>query len=206
MEEPQVRPAITVGGGGWLRVHDRDRGVTAFVRMDRAPDGRLYPGAMTVQAQEPDDSRVRPLRGVDLRAFPLAYIEAQANGDLREQILDRLDDKISLVFQPKDDAAGTTEPPTYTATATSTLPALGQAAAGGRPDGGLRLTVPETRPYPDEFYREVAAAYIWFARTTKRPAAEIAERAGAPVKTVHGWVGEARKRGHLAPGRRGKAG
>ena len=39
-----------------------------------------------------------------------------------------------------------------------------------------------------------------------RPAARIAEANRVPLKTVHGWVAEARKRKLLPPGRQGKAG
>jgi hypothetical protein len=66
----------------------------------------------------------------------------------------------------------------------------------GRPDG----------TDPDGFYAEVARAYIEYARQTRAPAPEIAREAGVPAGTARGWVKEARRRGHLRPGRKGKAG
>lgn len=59
---------------------------------------------------------------------------------------------------------------------------------------------------PDGFYRAVAAHYRAHAALSGKPAARMAEAAGVPVTTVHRWVREARLRGHLPPGRQGKAG
>ncbi|MFF2215028.1 hypothetical protein [Streptomyces antibioticus] len=66
-----------------------------------------------------------------------------------------------------------------------------------RPPGG-RLT--------DDFLEEVADAYRWFTEARRPPAPAIAETADVPVRTVHRWVYEARKRGILPPARAGRAG
>lgn len=70
---------------------------------------------------------------------------------------------------------------------------------------------PLGRPGPDperldDFYLRVAEAYSSAAETSGRPAAVLAEENDVPVGTVHRWVREARRRGHLGPGRRGVAG
>jgi hypothetical protein len=68
---------------------------------------------------------------------------------------------------------------------------------------------PLTRPDgsdPDAFSRRVADAYSDAIQTTSRPATVLAEEAGVPVGTVHRWVLEARRRGHLPPARKGRAG
>lgn len=68
---------------------------------------------------------------------------------------------------------------------------------------------PITRPDgsdPDGFYRRVATAYLQYAVETKAPARAIAEEAQVPVTTVHRWVREARMRGFLRPGRKGRVG
>jgi hypothetical protein len=60
---------------------------------------------------------------------------------------------------------------------------------------------------PDGFYGLVAEAYREYATTTGRAAAAaIAAEAGVPVTTVHRWVREARRRGHLPPGKQGRTG
>jgi hypothetical protein len=66
----------------------------------------------------------------------------------------------------------------------------------GRPDG----------TDPDRFYALVAAAYREYAPQTRAPAVEIAREAAVPVGTARVWVREARRRGKLPPGRKGKAG
>lgn len=66
------------------------------------------------------------------------------------------------------------------------------------PPAGGRLTV--------EFLTAVADAYRWFADRGQAPSPGIAEQTGAPVRTVHRWVLEARKRGILPPARTGRAG
>lgn len=65
--------------------------------------------------------------------------------------------------------------------------------------------IPEP-PYHDDFYRRVAASYSALARQVPNPAAELAEENELPVTTVHTWVKQARRRGFLPPGRKGKAG
>lgn len=66
--------------------------------------------------------------------------------------------------------------------------------------------VPDSRPYPDEFYRDVAAAYRAHAMHHRNPSAMIADASGVPITTVHRWVRIARRRGFLPPGQPGKVG
>ena len=69
------------------------------------------------------------------------------------------------------------------------------------------LTRPDGRD-PEGFYARVAVAYRDYTLHLRgrAPAIEIAREAGVPVGTVHGWIREARRRGFLPPGRKGKAG
>lgn len=166
----------------------------AYVRVDLDGDGRLYPGVVLMQAHA--GRKVRALRGADLRTFPLAAVEAQANGELRDQILAGLATKVDVRFAAADGGLSAA-PPGTRGTIKGDARSLRQM---------LRPKVPDTRPYPDEFYAEIANAYTYLASSSRRPAAQIAEVFGVPTKTVHRWVTEARKRGHLAPGRKGKAG
>lgn len=59
---------------------------------------------------------------------------------------------------------------------------------------------------PDEFSNRVAWYYRVFAASSPRPAKDIADHSHVPVATVRGWIREARLRGKLPPGKRGKAG
>jgi hypothetical protein len=68
-----------------------------------------------------------------------------------------------------------------------------------------RLKVPETRPYPAEFYKEVAAQYSLLETRRSDPAAIMAEANNKSVLTIDRWVREARRRGFLPQGQRGGA-
>jgi len=69
----------------------------------------------------------------------------------------------------------------------------------------VKLSRPDGRN-PDAFYEAVAAHYRWHAAVSPKPAARMAEASNVPVSTVHRWIREARLRGFLPPGKRGKAG
>jgi hypothetical protein len=66
------------------------------------------------------------------------------------------------------------------------------------------LDIPDAPPYPEKFYREVARVYSRLSKYTHRPAEELAQAHDVPVRRVHGWIKEARQRGYLGAGRRGK--
>lgn len=78
------------------------------------------------------------------------------------------------------------------------LPVIKQAErpALTRPDG----------TDPDGFAQRVADAYREYVMQTRSPALKIAEEAGVPVATVRSWIREARRRGKLPEGRKGRAG
>jgi hypothetical protein len=58
---------------------------------------------------------------------------------------------------------------------------------------------------PEDFSRLVAQHYTLWAKVVPNPAANMADRAGSKVSTVHSWIREARLRGLLPPAKRGKA-
>jgi hypothetical protein len=68
-----------------------------------------------------------------------------------------------------------------------------------------KLTRPDGTD-PDGFAERVAAAYREYVMETRSPAPKIAEEAGVPVGTARGWIKEARRRGKLPQGHKGKAG
>ncbi|HEY6798594.1 MAG TPA: hypothetical protein VI248_28280 [Kineosporiaceae bacterium] len=57
----------------------------------------------------------------------------------------------------------------------------------------------------DDFYRRVADAYNEVMTRTRAVAPVLAEEAGVPARTIHRWVAEARRRGFLPPGQKGRA-
>ncbi len=148
------------------------------------------PGAQTfVREVEVDGRQVlsgirvevdgRPLRSIDLHAVPLTAIEHALNDPLRRAV-------IAGVGGPSSRAEAV------------------RAAAAHR--ASLDVNAPTGRPYPDDFYRRVAAAYNALVSAGRSPAPALAEANSVPVTTVHGWTREARRRGALPPARKGKAG
>lgn len=90
----------------------------------------------------------------------------------------------------------------------------------GIAERALRASFPEdeARPAParprrgrppkdDAHYREIALLYLEAMRAEpRRPIEWMAAKNGHASSTVRGWVSEARKRGFLSPGQRGKGG
>lgn len=76
----------------------------------------------------------------------------------------------------------------------------------GLPAGKIpQIKAPEGR-LTDEFLGDVAEAYRWLTDAKKAPAPAISEMTNVPVRTVHRWIYEARKRNILPPARPGRAG
>lgn len=165
---------------GWHEWHD-----------DTVPD-RWVEGAspsVRVRLGEGDDGRLHlvemhvgaagQLSAELLRSIPVGRIEAAANAQLH----------------PSAPEAGEG-------------PAAGIGAGPGslRLPDELRIGDAPGRGYPDMFYGAVAATYRLLAAASPRPVADLAGANEVPVTTAQRWVKEARRRGHLAPGRPGKAG
>jgi hypothetical protein len=69
-----------------------------------------------------------------------------------------------------------------------------------------QLRVPTTNPKPPSFYKQVAAVYTRLAAQSHRPVVELAEANAVPWSTAQRWVKEARRRGFLPPGQKGRRG
>lgn len=76
----------------------------------------------------------------------------------------------------------------------------------GLPAGKIPEIKPPSGRLTDEFLGDVAEAYRWLTDAKRPPAPAISEMSGVPVRTVHRWIYEARKRGILPPARAGRAG
>ncbi|WP_130445345.1 hypothetical protein [Kribbella rubisoli] len=69
----------------------------------------------------------------------------------------------------------------------------------------LKIKDPGTRRRPDDFYRQVAEAYLAQASISDQAARDLAEANAVPVSTAHRWLKEARNRGLLKmPGQGGE--
>jgi hypothetical protein len=80
--------------------------------------------------------------------------------------------------------------------------------AGSVPEEAASSREPLGKPSGDgnpEFYARVATAYRNYSEQSNRPAVHIAAEAGVPAATARRWINEARKRGLLEPGQRGRA-
>lgn len=167
--------------GDWYEWRERHRlfgDVQLRVRVEAHDDGRLGLAELRVIGQPTSEL---------LRAIPLGRMEAAANAQLTV-----VDDHIEPTPPRRR------RPPNVTVTTND----LGWDMPVAPPV----LRSASTRGRPDAFYREIATRYRVFARTSRRPAIDIAEKYGVPVTTAHRWIREARRRGYLPPGRPGKAG
>ena len=170
--------------GGWVlfRLDSGLSGALRFVRDDRS---RLRPSQLVT------DHRDGGLGGSDLREFPLGQLEAVANGELRDELLRLMDRPVVPVWRR------------HNGRYRDELPAIAHSETW---EPNLTLAVPRTRPYPEDFWGDVAIVYQRAAASSSRPAVAIAEANEVPVRQVHRWVAEARDRGHLPPATRGRAG
>jgi hypothetical protein len=135
------------------------------------------PGRWVVDAVQFADFRVTAR---DLRDFPLGKVEAWVNQLAQQGLVDVLNAKMSDTVQFAVEGEATWVPK---------LPAAPARGAKG-----------------DDFYRFVGEVYGKAAVVSTRPAAELAKAWEVPVTTVHRWIREARRRGHLPPAEPGRRG
>jgi hypothetical protein len=177
----EANSAIKVGSSGWIAYANAEHPTWILARLAEGEDGRLIVVELRLAGE-------RIHSGV-LRRVPISKLEMAVNYAPGVAELVR---------------AGLDRPP---------LPELEAHAVaswepfqpGKRPLTVPRLEIPRGRK-SDDFYRRVAEIYAQLVPLTRRPAADMAEAAGAPAVTVHRWIAEARKRGFLPPAERGRRG
>jgi len=172
----------------------------------------------------------RPIDSTMLQQLRLVSVEAYVNRpEVRERVLDYVNQPPNnprhqhlleaLTSEPpiSQDAVVHPQPAVARAEALDATVKIGQAAETdtAQPIGPRKVyrlgtavdfsSAPPGRK-PDWFYQEVANQYGHLVATSNRPAAEMAEIHGLPITTVHRWVKEARRRGFLGPGRKGRRG
>lgn len=172
------------GRGGWFAYLDTNVIPTpVFVRV-REDGERLAIAAVLLE--DPDEA----LTSTRLRQVPLGRIEGAVAGSaevLRARLHDTDGDPLAELRAVMADIARARP----AAQPSTKMKPLGRPPAAG---GG------------DEFYSRVAFAYMALAAVSRSPAADLAKQSDVPVGTVHRWIREARRRGLLSAGRKGKVG
>jgi hypothetical protein len=202
---------LSVGNGGWVRFDESDDSGdrTTYARF-ALKRGRLG----LVEVYLPHCTGVR-----DLRAVPLAEIEAAVNAPkMSRSLVARLDVAGPLLNVAASHFAttfskvrGKTWVTEMMASQTGGVPAVAAVRPRARravtpePISAV-LDVPASRPYGDDFYRQVASVYSALSARVRNPASVIADANAVPVTTAHRWVKQARERGFLGAGQQGKRG
>lgn len=185
---------------GWIRLTETSGGPTVYLQFERSgPPGQERFDMQSVVMEKGDEDT---LSGRTWRRVPFSELEMylklpQVTGDLTAPC--------DVPPPSLDSLAEYFDATAHLVTAKGTIP--GRALA---PDGSPKDPFPVVRPLEgrltDEHLQDVAAAYRWNTNLNRPPAPAIAAAAGVPVRTVHRWVYEARKRGFLPPARAGRAG
>ena len=174
---------------GWASYQDTDISEPIHVRFAEGVGGRL-------ELVELHMGGATAITGEVLRKLNPGRLEAAANGpDVADELRGRMADSTATARRATERFLAALEPHDGAdETAAASIPA------------SIVLNKSQGRKRPDDFYREVAAAFSWLSRESDQPARDLADSNGVPVTTVHRWVKEARRRGLLPPARRRAAG
>jgi hypothetical protein len=160
----------------------------------RTVRSRLEAGAMDVHAVVEEAISTPP---------PPSSDETEVTDDVEQEVVDLTGS--GDVGQVVVDLVGWAEAAEQSDASSASGDATNPFASTATVEEILTLDIPRTKPLPDSFYRQVATAYEVAVVFGRGPAVRIAEQNGIDVRRVHRWVGEARARGYLPPGRQGRA-
>jgi hypothetical protein len=205
--DPIDMPAwrITAASGGWLRFHrqrlaegelvERDE-PTPLIYLRVAKDASGQPGVReaVMISEEPINAASWRHVPFDLARMFATPTSSKTSGPTATAIAEVLGTPGPSLAASLEALFEDSEPP-------STL-----VDRGGASSGSLSVLKPPAEGLTEEFLADLAEAYRELVVAKRAPAPAIAEQTGRPVGTVHRWIGEARKRGHLPPAQRGKAG
>jgi hypothetical protein len=187
----------TLASDGWVSLPPSGDGVSVHVRVQRGEDGRFVATDVYLHGAKITAEMLR-------RAQP-ARIEAMLNlaADYKAEAASGKEHNPQSVYLFKADVMDHLHPDDGL-----TLGELRERSADAE-----ATEVPERKPLnrpdgkdPEGFYRRVAEAYRSAAAESSRPASLLAQEADVPVDTVRTWLREARRRGFLPPGRKGRTG
>lgn len=195
---------VTFWPGGWARAID-ETGVTITLRLLPVGEG----DAVRLRVHATLMSSAKPVTARMWRDVPLAEIEQHVMiwgrvKDLRPHFEAMLQPSEIESLQSEDLVRYFEE--TEPLPVGSSIPRSTLVADDGEPRADFTLIRPPDGRISNEFLENLAEMYRWAVESGKAPAPAIANTANAPVRTVHRWVAEARKRGFLPPAIRGKAG
>jgi hypothetical protein len=174
---------FAIGRGGWVAFANADEPDWVYTRLQKNDQGRLVITELYLARGRVD--------AATLRGLPLGRIEVLANSQpFSEEIRSKMNQPLRPGVEPM---GGERRPAWKSREIISPTPHL------------VHLVVPKGTK-PDRFYKEAAELYAELARGSRRPAADLAERSGVPVASVHRWIAEARRRGYLPPAERGRRG
>ncbi len=185
---------LGIGRDGWVFVYlgERAPDVRVMVMPEGSPGkSRLVIHALWVRASAGPQSPAS-LAPTDIRDLVLGKIESMLNTPgYAGAVLGSLRRSSGPDFSPVTDWK-------------TAFRKAADLAVVGEEEGSLRIEVPAERVHSDEFYLTVARTFARALQRSKRPAVDIANASGVPRTTVHRWLKEARRRGVLAPARRGR--
>lgn len=169
---------MRISRDGWVSMPGPGGATGLHVRVRERDDGRVVITDLFVHGDE--------VTAETMRGLSIPRLEALLNATHSPTTKPASDDDLTM-RKLRARGRNVAEP---------TLGRFGPRATLTRPDG----------QDPEAFYQLVAQVYTEHSTTSNAPAKAIASEAGVPVTTAHRWVREARRRGFLPPGRKGRAG
>jgi hypothetical protein len=166
-----------------MEIKPEDRpSVTALVKPAEV-DGRVIVRRLVLAGE--------PVNSAAVSRFPVGWVEGVLNMPwLRSSVIaeDASDDVLTPALEAALVSPGTG--------------GIGELVDFSQEQSRPKLGRPNGRD-PDSFYRLVATVHAEAVSHGLPPAPTLASEAQVPVRTVHGWIREARRRGFLPPTRRG---
>ncbi|MET7651561.1 hypothetical protein [Streptomyces sp. NPDC005486] len=205
MELRELAWVVEARPGGWVRLKETD-GPSVYLHFQQEGAGAQERFDLKTAVMKAGGDEV--LSGRSWRRVPLLEVERFiAHPRVRAALTFPCKESPPAVLEELDayfDAGELPGHPSETGYISSGMLASNEAEHA--PAGKFPALRPPEGRLTDEFLREVAEAYRSYTEAKQPPAPAIAEQVGVPVRRVHRWVSDARKRGILPPARPGRAG
>ncbi|WP_406469066.1 hypothetical protein OH738_18175 [Streptomyces hirsutus] len=201
---------LTYRAGGWVQARSTASGNTVYMQLRTAGPDQAARLNVHFAAMDSDS----PVSVHLWRTVPFSAVERYANEDAEVRTV--VSEAASIAEPPLTELRSMFSGDGDRVERDLQVAALGTAheRASAQPLTPVRTANGQPKPLrnpegniSDEFLRDLATMYRWLVATgVTAPAPQIAEQTGAPVGTVRRWVAAARQKGHLPPGRPGRAG